>query len=129
MEAHLHARRPHQGLDLTAVRRRNRLQWATAHLRWPLARWRCVIFMDESRFQLYRANGRQLVWRRAGERFADVNVVNRVPHDGVMVCTGISYGQRIQLHFQNQIKIKSNVFVTYTWLADVNASVAKCLCF
>ena len=26
---------------------------------------------------------------------------------------------------------KSNkiVFVTYTWLADVNASVAKCLCF
>ena len=31
----------------------------------------------------------------------------------------------------NQIKIKSNqiLFVTYTWLADVNASVAKCLCF
>jgi hypothetical protein len=30
----------------------------------------------------------------------------------------------------NQI-IKSNqiLFVTYTWLADVNASVAKCLCF
>ena len=28
-----------------------------------------------------------------------------------------------------QIKIKSNVFVTCTWLADVNASVAKCLCF
>ena len=27
--------------------------------------------------------------------------------------------------------IKSNqiLFVTYTWLADVNASVAKCLCF
>ena len=29
------------------------------------------------------------------------------------------------------INIKSNqiLFVTYTWLADVNASVAKCLCF
>uniref|UniRef100_A0A8C7RVK2 IGF-like family receptor 1 n=1 Tax=Oncorhynchus mykiss TaxID=8022 RepID=A0A8C7RVK2_ONCMY len=29
------------------------------------------------------------------------------------------------------LKVKSNqiVFVTYTWLADVNASVAKCLCF
>ena len=26
-------------------------------------------------------------------------------------------------------QMKSNVFVTYTWLADVNASVAKCLCF
>ena len=30
-----------------------------------------------------------------------------------------------------QIHLKSNqiVFVTYTWLADVNANVAKCLCF
>ena len=29
------------------------------------------------------------------------------------------------------LSVKSNqiVFVTYTWLADVNASVAKCLCF
>ena len=26
-------------------------------------------------FQLYRADGRQRVWRRVGERFADVNVV------------------------------------------------------
>ncbi|MBN3283616.1 HTRA2 protease, partial [Polyodon spathula] len=42
-EAHLRARCPHQGLDLTAVRRRNRLQWANAHLRWPLARWRNVV--------------------------------------------------------------------------------------
>jgi hypothetical protein len=31
-EAHLHAHRPHQGLDMTAVWRRNRLQWANAHL-------------------------------------------------------------------------------------------------
>ncbi len=39
-EAHLHARRPHRGLDLTAVRRRNRLEWANAHIRWCLAVWR-----------------------------------------------------------------------------------------
>uniref|UniRef100_A0AAZ3P206 Transposase Tc1-like domain-containing protein n=1 Tax=Oncorhynchus tshawytscha TaxID=74940 RepID=A0AAZ3P206_ONCTS len=32
-EAHLRACRPHQGLDLTAVWRRNQLQWANAHLR------------------------------------------------------------------------------------------------
>ncbi|MEQ2241669.1 hypothetical protein ILYODFUR_027699 [Ilyodon furcidens] len=30
-EANLHARRPHRGLDLTAVRRRNRLTWSNAH--------------------------------------------------------------------------------------------------
>ncbi len=31
--------------------------------------------MDESWFSLYRADGRQRVWRHMGERFADVNVV------------------------------------------------------
>ena len=43
------------------------------------------------------------VWRCVGERFADVNIVNRVPHGegGVMVWAGISYEQRTQLHFIN----------------------------
>ncbi len=54
--------------------------------------------MDESRFSLYRADGRQRVWRRVGERFADVNVVDRVAH-GVMVWAGVCYGQRTQVHF------------------------------
>ncbi len=53
-EAHLHARRPHRGLDLTAVHRRNRLEWANAHIRWRLALWRGVLFTDESRFSLYK---------------------------------------------------------------------------
>ncbi len=36
-----------------------------------------------------------------GERFTDVNVVDRVAHsgDGVMVWAGICYGQRTQVHF------------------------------
>ena len=52
-----------------------------------------MLFTDECQFQLSWADGRQLVWRRVGERFADVNV-NRVPHggSGVMVWAGISYG-------------------------------------
>ncbi|KAL1270559.1 hypothetical protein QQF64_029575, partial [Cirrhinus molitorella] len=81
-EAHLHARHPHRCLDLTAVCHRNRLEWANAHIRWRLALWRGVLFKDESRFSLYRADGRQCVWSRVGERFADVNVMNRVAHGG-----------------------------------------------
>ncbi len=81
-EAHLHARLPLWGLDLTAVHRRNRLEWANAHIRWRLALWRGVLFMDESRFSLYRADGRQRVWNCVGERFADVNVVDQVAHGG-----------------------------------------------
>uniref|UniRef100_A0A4W5N771 ATCAY kinesin light chain interacting caytaxin n=1 Tax=Hucho hucho TaxID=62062 RepID=A0A4W5N771_9TELE len=50
---------------------------------------------------VYQADGRQCVWRCVGERFADVNVVNRVPHGGggVMVWASISYVQQTQLHF------------------------------
>jgi hypothetical protein len=44
-------------------------------------------------------NCRPRVWRRVGERFADVNIVNRVPHSRVLVWAGISYGQRTQLRF------------------------------
>ncbi len=100
-EAHLHARRPHRGLNLTAVHRRNRLECAKARIRWRLALWRGVLFMDESLFSLYRADGRQRVWRHVGERFADVKVVNRVAHggSGVMVWAGVCYGQRTQVHF------------------------------
>ena len=39
--------------------------------------FRSVLFTDESWFALFRADGRQRVWRRVGERFADVNVVAR----------------------------------------------------
>ncbi len=100
-EAHLHALHPHRGLDLTAVRRHNRLECGNAHIRWLLALWRGVLFTDESRFSLYRADGRQSVWRRVGEQFADVNVVDQVAHGGggVMVWAGVCYGQRTQVHF------------------------------
>ncbi len=100
-EAHLHARCTHRGLDLTAVRHRNRLEWANAHIRWRLALWRGVLLTDESRFSLYRADGRQRVWRHVGEWFADVNIVDRVAHGGgeVMVWAGVCYGKWTQGHF------------------------------
>ncbi len=100
-EAHLHARRPHRCLDLTAVRHRNWLEWANAYVRWCLELYKGVFFTDESWFSLYRADGRQRVWRCVGERFADVNVVDRVAHGGggVMVWAGVCYGQRTQVYF------------------------------
>ncbi len=83
-EAHLHPCRPHRGFDLTAVCHRNRFEWANAHIRLRLALWKGVLFTDESRFSLYRADGRQ---RCVGQRFPDINVLDRVAHggSGVMV--------------------------------------------
>ncbi len=77
------------------------LSLPNAHIRWHLAIWRGVLFTDESRFSLYRADGRQCVWRRVGERFVDVKVVDRVAHGGVgvMVWAGVCYGQWTQVHF------------------------------
>ncbi len=55
-----------------------------------VALWRGVLFTDESWFTLYRADGRQHVWRCVGEWFADVNVVDRV---APLVAVGLWYGQ------------------------------------
>ncbi len=109
-EAHLHACCPHRGLDRTAFHRRNRLEWTNAYIRWRLALWRGVLFTDESRFSLYRADGRQCVWVSG---FADVNVVDRMTHDGggVMVWAGICYGQRIQVHFIDGI-LNARIYAT-----------------
>ena len=48
-----------------------------------------------------KADGRPHVWRCVDKWFADFNIVNRVPYGGggVMVWTGISYGQQTQFHF------------------------------
>ncbi len=89
----LHARHPHLGLDLTAVCHRNWLDWANAYIRWCLALWMCVLFTDESRFSLYRADGRQRLWRSVGERFADVNIVV----EWRMVVVGLWYGGQAYL--------------------------------
>ncbi len=66
-----------------------------------LALSRGVLFTDKSRFSLYRADGRQRLWRSVGERFADVNVADRVAHGGggVMIWAGVCYGQPTQVHF------------------------------
>ncbi len=43
-----------------------------------------------------RPDSRQRIWRCVGERFADVNVVDRVAHggSGVMVWAGVCHGQQ-----------------------------------
>ena len=65
----------------------------------PMRQWRRVLFTDESRFTLYRADGRRRVYRRRGDRFADACVVERDRFGGgsVMVWGGIAHGIKSQL--------------------------------
>ena len=64
-----------------------------------MRQWRRVLFTNETRFTLYRADGRRRVYRRRGERFADACVVERDRFGGgsVMVWGGIAHGIKSQL--------------------------------
>lgn len=100
-EAHLYAHHPHLGLDRTAVCHRNKLEWASAHIPWRTPQWRGVLFTEQYRLSLFRADGRKHVWCCVDERFADVTVVDRVTHSGggVMVWAGVCHGHRTKVHF------------------------------
>ena len=85
--------------DLTAVRRRNGIQWEDFDIRWPLASWRSMMKMKLG----FNCTG-QMVDRVYDVMWASgllMLTLWTVSHVGgeVMVCAGISYGQRTQLHF------------------------------
>ncbi len=88
-EAHLYACHAHRGLDLTAVCCRNRLEWANAHIRWRLALWRGVLFTDESRFSLYRADADSVY----GVVWVSGLLMPTLWIEWPMVAVGLWYGQ------------------------------------
>ncbi len=95
----LTARRPYRGPVMTAAHRRNRQRWCQQHQRWTLAQWNEVAFSDESRFCVDSPDGRERVWRRTGERYADccVRQANRWGGPSVMVWAAISGRYRTPL--------------------------------
>ena len=70
-EIGLRAHHPYVSLPLTQAHRLRCMALLTAHAPrlFPMRQWRRVLFTDESRFTLYRADGRCCVYRRRGERF------------------------------------------------------------
>ena len=94
-EASLRTRRPYAGLPFTPLRRARRMEWLVAHspMRFPMRRWRQVLFTDDSHFTLFRPDGRRRVYRRRWERFADVCIRERDRSGGgsVMVYGGIAH--------------------------------------
>ena len=91
-------RRAYVGPVLTPRHRQARLGWCQAHRRWAARQWNEVLFTDESRFTLNKADGRMRVFRRVGERYSDacVKQVNRFQR-GVMVWGGIKQDGKVGL--------------------------------
>ena len=98
-EAGVWARRPYVGPVLQRQHRRLRVRWCTNVQGWNLRNWRRVWFSDESRFLLQRHDGRQRVYRRRNERFANncVAEVDRFGGGSVMMWGAISYTGRSEL--------------------------------
>ena len=75
-------RRPVVRPPLLQRHRATRRDWCTRHVRWQRTQWSSVFFSDECRFALQFSDGKERVNRRPGERFADVNVNQRLPFGG-----------------------------------------------
>lgn len=90
---------PYFGQILTRRHRAARRDWCRRHRRFRRAEWRSVLFSDESRFNLSHADGRERVYRRRGERYADACVIERDRFGGgsVLVWGGIMNDQKTRL--------------------------------
>jgi transposase len=98
-EVNLRARRPARCPILLPRHRRARLDFCRQHENWGMGDWQRVIFTDECRVSVQGADGRQRVWRRPGERFADCAILERGRFGGgsVMIWGGISLNGRTDL--------------------------------
>ena len=85
------------------------------HTHFRRADWDLILFSDECRFKLSHAEGRERVYRRRRERFADACVIERDHFGGgsVLVLGGIMGGNKIRL-----IVINGNINAQ-TYINDV----------
>ena len=100
-EAGLRSRRPAKTQRLLRRHRRDRLRFARLHVNWTVEQWSNVLFTDESRVCLWSPDGRERVYRRPNERFAECTITERISYQGgsVMVWAGISNAARTDLVF------------------------------
>lgn len=82
IQAGYRARRPLRKPLLKQNHRQRRLQWARDHLRLGPQHWNHVIFSDESRFEVYRHDGRIRVRRRVEELYHEACILPRVQAGG-----------------------------------------------
>ena len=93
----IRCRRPYKGLLLRRQHRNARLQWARQNVH--NRNWRNVVFSDESRFNLFNADGRRRVFRRCNERYSNTCIVEHERYGGgsVMVWGAINYAFKSEL--------------------------------
>ena len=105
-EAHLlgfHGRASVHKPLITKSNRAARLIWCKAHRNWTVDQWKRVLWSDESRFTLYRSDGKVWVWCLPGERALPECIVKTVKFcgGGIMVWGCFSWyglGHLVPIH-------------------------------
>lgn len=70
---------------ISKVNQAKRLNFAKEYQNHPTSFWNKVLFSDESKFNVYRSDGRVLVWRRPGTELQKKNIQTTVKHGGSSV--------------------------------------------
>ena len=99
-ETALRCRRMRRKPRLSPAHISRRERWAMQRVHWRLQQWRRVIFTDESRFRLFRADGRIRVWRAPGQELQQQHL-QMTEHQGpsLHVWAGISFSGKTELVF------------------------------
>ena len=65
---------------LIEKQRKRRLEWARAHVKWPVEKWRKVLFSDESTFTVNNHAGNNYVRRRPNEEYRPYCISPTIKH-------------------------------------------------
>ena len=57
-----------------------RRKWAMAHINWTVDDWKKVIFSDESKYMLFKSDGREYAYFRPGHAYDSKNIKKTVKH-------------------------------------------------
>ena len=94
----LRSRRMRKRLQLSPAHVAARERWAMQRAHWRIQQWRRVVFTDETRFRLFKSDGRVRVWRGPGQAFQpDCVQMHESQGISVHVWAGIALNGRTEL--------------------------------
>lgn len=63
---------------MTVANRKKRLEWAKTNINKPADFWNKVIFTDDSKFNIFRSDGKCMVWRKPNMKLQKENLCETV---------------------------------------------------